>query len=224
MDSKETQEPLCPVEESQCQHIDELMELRLRTNELEGLVHTDTLTGLFNYRYFLLALEQELERTRRSGHPTSLVMLDLDHFKRVNDTWGHEVGNKVLRQTADIIGQLLRRIDFPCRYGGEEFVLILPATPLPRAITVAERLRQAIADTPVELESDTFSVNVSMGVSVYGKHSRLTSEAFIQEVDALLYQAKEGGRNRVEHAALDAVRPAGQVSKDEKSALFDEFE
>ncbi|MEJ1298538.1 MAG: GGDEF domain-containing protein [Candidatus Sedimenticola sp. (ex Thyasira tokunagai)] len=224
MDSSDEQKPQCPLDESECRHIDELMALRLRTNELEELVHTDTLTGLFNYRYFLLALEQELERTRRSGHPTSLVMLDLDHFKGVNDTWGHEVGNQVLRQTADIIGQLLRRVDLPCRYGGEEFVLILPATPLPRAITVAERLRRAIADTPIELGSERFSVTVSMGVSVYGRNSKMTSDDFIQEADALLYQAKEGGRNRVEHTALDEARPAGQVSKDEKSALFDDFD
>ena len=216
----ETEKSQCPVGETQCRFIEDLQALQDRTRELEGLVYTDTLTGLFNYRYFLMSLEQEQERARRNGQPISLVMVDLDHFKRVNDTWGHEVGNRVLRQTAETIQQLLRRVDIACRYGGEEFVLILPATPLPRAITVANRLRQAIATKPIELEDGEFSVTASMGVAVYGRNSRLTAETLIKEADEQLYRAKAGGRNRVEHVDLDQTRPKGQVSKDEKDALF----
>ncbi len=128
----------------------------------------------------------------------------------------------MLRQTAETMVQLLRRVDVACRYGGEEFVLILPGTPLPRAVAVAERLRLAIADTPLELEGGKLSVTVSIGVTIFGRNSRLTAESLIKEADALLYQAKEGGRNRVEHTDMEAARPGGQVSRDEKSALFDE--
>lgn len=212
--------PVCPVGESECQYIDELMRLRARTEELSELVHTDTLTGLYNYRHFSLVLEQELERTRRTGQPTCLIMVDLDHFKAVNDTWGHEIGNKVLKQTANLMTQLLRRIDIPCRYGGEEFALILPGTPLPRAIQAAERLRMALQETAVEFDGQQLSVTASMGVSVYMKESKLSVEAFIKEADGFLYQAKEAGRNRIAHPDLETVRPKGQVSKDEKAALF----
>jgi diguanylate cyclase (GGDEF)-like protein len=220
MDNNEQKKTECPVGESECRHLDELVELRSRTEELSRLVHVDTLTGLFNYRYFVLALEQELERTRRTGQPTALVMLDLDHFKRVNDTWGHESGNKVLRQAANIITQLLRRIDVPCRYGGEEFALILPGTPLPRAVQAANRLREAMESTPVELDGEQVTVTASLGANVYQRGSDLSADLFVKQTDALLYQAKEEGRNRVAHPDLEQFKPKSHVGREEKAALF----
>ena len=212
--------PDCPVGEVTCRHIDELSTLRCRVDELSALVHTDTLAGLFNYRHFSMVLEQELERTRRSGKPTSLIMLDLDHFKQVNDRWGHESGNRVLRQTGELITQILRRLDIPCRYGGEEFALLLPATPLARAVQVAERLRQALSATPVELEETKLAVTASSGVNVYLRNSRITAEQFVKETDAYLYQAKEQGRDRVCHPEYETVSPRGWVGKSEKDELL----
>jgi len=220
MSEDNNEKPDCPVGEVECERIDELMAFRAEVAMLEKLVHTDNLTGLFNYRHFELVLAQEFERTRRSGQPTAMIMLDLDFFKKINDEWGHEGGNQVLRQIAGIMIQVLRRIDIPCRYGGEEFVMLLPGTPLPRAVQAAERLRKAIAETPVDFDGKQISVTASMGVSVYMRNSNLDPETFIKQVDKLLYQAKEEGRNCVAHEDLDLFKPKGQVGREEKEFLF----
>ncbi|OOZ36385.1 GGDEF domain-containing protein [Solemya velesiana gill symbiont] len=212
--------PECPVGEEICGHIDGLSVLRSRIDELSRLVHTDTLTGLFNFRHFSMVLEQELERTRRSGRPTSLVMMDLDHFKQVSDRWGHESGNRVLRQSGELITQVLRRVDIPCRCGGEEFALILPGTPLARAVHVAERLRISLSETPVALDGCELQVTASFGVNVYLRHSTITPAQFVEETDAFLYQAKAQGRDRVCHPDFESVKPKGQVGRSEKDALL----
>ncbi len=220
MRDKDHKKPQCPVGEPRCEHIDSLMALREEVETLADLVLTDPMTRLFNYRHFSQALEQELERTHRTGQPTALIMLDLDHFKRVNDTWGHEAGNRVLRHVGELMVTLLRKIDIPCRYGGEEFALILPGTPLPRAVNAAERLRAAIEETPVMLEEKPLLVTASMGVSVYQRSSNLSADSFVKQVDALLYVAKTQGRNRVAHPDLESMKPKGQVGADEKAALY----
>ena len=117
--------PICPVGETDCPLVAEVSELRHNLVELSNLVRTDTLTGLANYRYFVQELGQEIERTQRSMQPTSLIMLDIDFFKKVNDQWGHEVGNQALKHLAQLLRQAVRRLDTPCRYGGEEFAIIL---------------------------------------------------------------------------------------------------
>jgi diguanylate cyclase (GGDEF)-like protein len=221
MQSSDQEKPECPVGESECRLIDELVALRKSRGELEKLVHTDTLTGLFNYRHFSMVLEQELERTRRTGHPTSMILLDLDHFKRINDTWGHESGNQVLRQCAGMIRKTLRRIDIPCRYGGEEFALILPGTNLPLAVSVANRLRKRIMTSPVALGDEQVEYTASMGVDTYTMGDAVSMGNFIKQVDAQLYRAKEEGRNRVCHKPIDYLRPETEVSPDEKRALFE---
>lgn len=220
MAGKEIKKIECPVGERQCEHIDALLMLQEEHVALSELVITDPLTRLFNYRHFSQALEQELERTRRTGHPTALIMLDLDHFKRVNDQWGHEAGNQVLRQVADQMVALLRKIDVPCRYGGEEFALILPGTPLPRAINAAGRLREAIEASPVEVDGGPLFITASMGVGVYMRESHFSAEAFVKQVDDLLYEAKTAGRNRVAHPDLERFKPKGQVGAEEKAALY----
>ncbi len=197
------------------------MTLRQASSELEKLVHTDTLTGLFNYRHFALVLEQELERTRRTGHPTSMILMDLDFFKRVNDTWGHESGNLVLRQSAELIKKTLRKIDIPCRYGGEEFAVILPGTNLPLAVSVANRLRNSIMSTPVDLGDEQIEYTASMGVDSYVMGDAVNAEDFVKQVDAQLYRAKDEGRNRVCHQPFDYLKPETEVSSDEKRALLD---
>ncbi len=221
MQSINKEKPDCPVGEAECQLLDELVDLRQASCELEKLVHTDTLTGLFNYRHFTVAIEQELERTRRTGQPTTMILMDLDHFKKINDTWGHEAGNRVLCRTSELIIQSLRKIDIPCRYGGEEFAIILPSTQLPLAVSVANRLREAIMETAVETGDEKIEYTASMGVDTYIMGDAVTAEEFIKQVDSQLYRAKDEGRNRVCHRPYDQLRPDTEVSQEEKRALFE---
>ena len=141
----------CPARQQECCYLDELKTLRKQ-------VITDPLTGLFNVRYFRDSLESELERTRRTGMSTCLMIIDLDHFKRVNDTYGHENGNRVLVHCAELLQSQTRKLDICCRYGGEEFVIILPSTELMLAQQVAERCRSLLAQTPVNLEEGELNV------------------------------------------------------------------
>jgi diguanylate cyclase (GGDEF)-like protein len=193
-------------------------------NELMSLreqVITDPLTGLFNVRYFRSALDIELERTLRTAIPTSLMMVDLDHFKQVNDVWGHEVGNQVLKLTAHLIKQMTRQLDIQCRYGGEEFVVILPSTSLLMASQVAERLRQKIAESEITAGDETFKVTASIGLSVRLAHQKGTASDLIKAADDCLYQAKSAGRNQVCFAGVE--QEEAMVSGDEKEALMGMF-
>ena len=220
MPSQDKEKPDCPVGEAWCPRLGELTATLARADELSQQVHTDGLTGLFNYRHFQLMLERELERTRRTGQPLSLVMVDLDHFKRINDRWGHETGNRVLQHCAGVMAKALRKIDIACRYGGEEFALMLPGTPLPRAVNAANRLRLAIAETPLQQPEGPLFVTASMGAEVFQKGDETAPAEFVERADAQLYQAKAQGRNRVCHQPFDLSRPRGQVGRDEKEALF----
>ncbi|MFT4765036.1 MAG: two-component system cell cycle response regulator [Oleispira sp.] len=193
-------------------------------NELMSLreqVITDPLTELFNVRYFRSALDIELERTLRTAIPTSLMMVDLDHFKKVNDVWGHEVGNQVLKLTARLIKQMTRQLDIQCRYGGEEFVVILPSTSLLMASQVAERLRQKIAESEITAGDETFNVTASIGLSVRLAHQKGTASDLIKAADDCLYQAKSAGRNQVCFAGVE--QEEAMVSGDEKEALMGMF-
>ncbi len=221
MSSCDKEKPDCPVGEPECHLIDELLVQRLTSRELEQLVHTDNLTGLFNYRHFASALEQELERTRRTGQPTSMILMDLDHFKSINDTWGHEAGNLVLRKTADLIRETLRKIDIPCRYGGEEFAVILPGTHQPFAVNVANRLRKALMEEAVEVEGGVIEYTASMGVGAYVMGDGIGAEDFVKQTDEQLYRAKKEGRNRVCYRPYERIRPETEVSQEEKRALFE---
>jgi two-component system cell cycle response regulator len=194
---------------------DELLMLRAQ-------VITDPLTGLFNVRHFRAALDIELERTTRTGVPTALMMIDLDHFKHVNDQWGHEVGNQVLKTTARLIGQATRQLDIQCRYGGEEFVVILPSTSLLLASQVAERLRKLIAKTEVDAEGKVLQVTASIGLSVRLVNEQIDATHLIKKADECLYQAKSEGRNQVCFNAAEETAEV-TVSIDEKAALLGMF-
>ncbi len=206
--------PLCPVGEAQCLIIDEVASLREQ-------VVTDPLTGLYNLRYFHAALEQELERTERTRVATALMMVDLDHFKRINDNWGHETGNDVLRQTALIIRDSTRKLDVQCRYGGEEFVIILPSTERRLALMVAERLRQNIAAACYQADGQPIVVTASIGVALHSIETPCDAAGLMAAADKYLYQAKNGGRNQVCYAPLE--EEAGMVSVEEKSLLGSMF-
>ncbi|WP_338109478.1 GGDEF domain-containing protein [Pseudomaricurvus alkylphenolicus] len=216
--------PACPVGENRCQVIDEVVALRREVADLTEQVHTDTLTGLNNYRHFSKALDYEMERTQRTGQTTALIMVDLDYFKKVNDTWGHEIGNQALIQTAGLLKQAVRKLDIPCRYGGEEFVVILPSTDLLTSSQVAERLRHLIESTPLAVKEGVWiDLTASMGVDVYAATHDENQEEFIQRVDTLLYQAKNNGRNQVCTGERRDMQPTTTVSNDEKDALFGLF-
>ncbi|BCD98066.1 GGDEF domain-containing protein [Marinagarivorans cellulosilyticus] len=186
--------------------------LNARIKKLEQEVHRDELTGLHNRRHFNYAINQELERTRRSGQPTSLILLDIDHFKQVNDLYGHPVGDLAIQHVANAVIHGLRRLDIACRYGGEEYAIILPSTAVNTAIAVAGRLRQQIVDVPLILpEGRQLALSASLGVSAATEHSQeLSSRALVMLADKALYQAKNKGRN-----CVVANLPFPDVSLDE---------
>ena len=193
----------CPAGDDNCPNLVEVERLREEVKQLAALVRTDELTGLFNFRYFNQALSLEMERTRRSGQPTCLIMCDLDHFKDINDLHGHEVGNIVLSHVAGLIKKTIRRLDIPCRYGGEEFALILPDTQLQQGVRFANRLRLIIENSPVDAGDLMLGIEASFGVDVYSRGDQLTEKEFVEKVDSFLYLAKQEGRNRVCHAPFN---------------------
>ena len=209
----------CPVGESSCEWLTELRALRQQVNELSALVATDALTGLYNFRHFKTMLQNEMDRSKRSGIPTSLAMVDLDHFKRVNDTYGHEVGNQALQHLADILMSEVRTTDIVCRYGGEEFAMIFPETHLNLAVKVADRIRNEIASRPLQIEDGEVTITASMGISVYMKTSILDIDDFIESVDKYLYEAKQSGRNCICHIDYEDLRKVTEIGSVER-ALF----
>lgn len=170
-----------------------------RSNELLlELSNTDHLTGLFNRRFMMEALDKEVQRNFRKGGTLSLIMLDIDHFKQVNDDFGHLQGDVVLQKVALQVRKELRSYDCAARYGGEEFVAILPDSSLKESVFVADRIRLAIQGTKFNGALDKLSLTVSLGVASFPKEHGLTSDGFIKLADDALYRAKTNGRNRVE--------------------------
>jgi diguanylate cyclase (GGDEF)-like protein len=166
-------------------------------NELETQARTDSLTGLFNRRHFLELAEAGLARTLRYGGALSVLMLDIDHFKKINDSHGHKTGDLVLTEMAGIFAQILRETDIVGRMGGEEFAIFMPETTEEQALAVAERLRVGIANLPIKLENGTsFHFTASIGASSLAAKDH-TVDNLICVADKALYEAKNGGRNRV---------------------------
>jgi len=195
--------------------------------KLESQLLTDTLTGLSNYRHFSVALDQEIERTKRTGASTSLLMLDVDFFKKVNDTWGHEAGNVALKALAGCMRGTFRKLDVVCRYGGEEFAVILPATEQLVAVQVAERFRKKIEKMGIDIfdkhgEPNTIHLTASMGIGLYSRHSDLSAGELVKQADKYLYQAKESGRNQVCYG-IHKTEADAMVSSEEKEALNNLF-
>ena len=204
----------------QCPLLGEVELLRKRCRELEELSFVDGLTGLFNYRYMQRSLELEMERTRRTKLPTGLIMLDLDHFKDVNTVYGHEGGNAILAHLGNLLKQSLRVIDIPCRYGGEEFSIILPNASISHANGIAKRLLKLVRQSPVELDGQTVHISASFGVAVFRDTDQDTLNSFVDRVDRLLYEAKNTGRDRICAEQPLHVIVAEEVTAEEKSALF----
>lgn len=166
--------------------------------EIYRLTTIDGLTNAYNKRYFLETLERELNRAHRYRRWLSLVMLDVDHFKRVNDTYGHLAGDDILRELAKVVADNLRREDIFARYGGEEFAIILPEIDTEGAANVSEKLRELVATHRFDVGESGIQVTVSLGVmSLVPGEDLLPLDDFISRADGKLYDAKRGGRNRV---------------------------
>lgn len=165
--------------------------------EVRLLAVTDPLTRLYNRRQFFVLAQHEFQRCRRARKPISLLMSDLDHFKRVNDTWGHVAGDVVLKAVASRFRNSLRANDVIGRYGGEEFAVLLPETDVGAAAQVADSIRLVVAGAEVETESDSIPVTVSLGVAGRAGESEETLDSVLRRADQALYHAKAGGRNRV---------------------------
>ena len=174
---------------------------------LRSAAFTDGLTGLWNHTQFRKHLDAEFSRTRRYGGYLSLLMMDLDHFKAVNDTFGHEAGNRILRITARHLKNMVRDVDIVCRYGGEEFAVIMPTTNLEEAVALADRMRAAFSTDVCLAEHPQLTVTASIGV-VANTDPRVNSAVdLINLADRALYMAKHRGRNNVVSVAeLDDVR------------------
>ncbi|MCC8998209.1 MAG: diguanylate cyclase, partial [Candidatus Contendobacter sp.] len=165
--------------------------------ELRRLATTDPLTDLANRRHFLAQVELELARFKRYAKPTALLMFDLDHFKRVNDQYGHAAGDDVLRHFSAVARQMLRQVDLLGRLGGEEFAALLPGTDFEGAQQLAERLRRIVAESPVTTAGGVIKVTVSIGVTAFAPTDSV-ADAILGRADRALYRAKNQGRNRVE--------------------------
>ncbi|MDL2271775.1 GGDEF domain-containing protein [Desulfovibrio sp. OttesenSCG-928-I05] len=172
----------------------------------------DSLTGTHNRRNFEERLIDEVRRHSRYKLPLSLVMLDLDHFKKVNDTWGHIAGDRVLQSAARVIEKTIRGSDYCARYGGEEFVIILPHTDKESATLLAERLRTAMAAQQQEVGSARFSISCSLGVACLDEAGEGSPHALISDADAALYEAKAGGRNKVVCNTKGAENPMAHAA------------
>jgi len=173
------------------------MELRESVNTTLALAVTDELTGLYNRRYFDRHLNMMLGKAQEQERDMALMILDIDHFKAVNDNHGHDVGDAVLREFAARLRRNIRGVDLACRFGGEEFVVLMPDTDTAQAEAVAERVRQAIAEKSFDVGTPRpLSVTVSVGVSIRESLSD-TPEGMVKRADVALYRAKRGGRNRV---------------------------
>lgn len=170
---------------------------------VKQLAYLDGLTGIFNRRYFEIRITEEIERARRFSTDLSVIMVDVDKFKSLNDDFGHLLGDEALRQVSSLLSRQIRKIDVVCRYGGEEFVILLPQTTSQQAFHVADKLRRAVAEW--QFPGVPRALTISGGVSMFPDHGS-TRDELVQAADAALYAAKQAGRDRI--LSAETARPA----------------
>lgn len=190
---RDTREALRHSEQALQQQLAEIHVLQARLSEQ---ANRDPLTGLYNRRYLDSTLDRELARCQREGQALSLMLIDLDHFKRINDSYGHQAGDEVLRQLADMLAAQARMGDVACRYGGEEFLLLLPGMAHAAAMEKAERWRSEFSHSTMAFGEFRLQVTLSIGIATYPGDGT-TAQGLIRSADQALYLAKTGGRNRV---------------------------
>ena len=173
----------------------EIEERRKSQQKLNYLAHHDELTGVKNRRWILQELEQQMARSKTLKAPLVLLLLDIDFFKKVNDSYGHETGDQVLCGFAEVIQSHLRQNDSLGRYGGEEFLVLLPATELEKVYTIAKRLRESVAEQTFAHDDLLFKITTSIGIALYSSEDDFSPEELISRADEALYQAKASGRN-----------------------------
>lgn len=200
------------------QGVADVMTLQSVIDGLCELSSRDGLTGIPNQRHFRMVLERELDRVTRTGEPLALLLFDIDHFKQVNDRYGHPAGDTVLKAVAWLLESSVRPMDAVARYGGEEWAVVLPSSLPAHALGTAERLRREIEAMPIFLEDGTqIEVTVSCGGAVAEPWTSVSADALIAKADRALYAAKHAGRNRCSFAST----PDSTVSAEERAALFD---
>ena len=172
-------------------------EIRMVQDKMAEMATLDELTGLYNRRYFEDAFNRDFARAKRHGPELVLSMMDLDHFKEINDTYGHSAGDMVLSETGKIIRRWARQTDICCRFGGEEFAAIMPDTGSRGARIACERLRKMVGEHPFEYEASQFQVTISIGVAEYSGSKDQSPRDLVKRADEALYRAKNEGRNRV---------------------------
>lgn len=186
---KETQDQLKQLLEDKDRLIEQLEKLSLH----------DGLTDVYNRKYLEDYLEKSFEECRRYGMALSVIITDIDHFKRVNDTYGHQVGDEVLKKFVKRINDNIRKADVLARYGGEEFVIVMKNTEVEGAITLAEKLREIIQNCPFEVDGYKIELTASFGIACMNNNNYANSTQLIRDADMCLYKAKNSGRNRVEY-------------------------
>lgn len=177
--------------------------------------NNDALTNLYNKKYFVDVLPKEFSFARRTKEPLSLMMLDVDHFKKVNDTYGHLAGDLVLKTVGQLLSKHIRMENVTCRYGGEEFAVILRNCTSEIAFTIAERLRQAVEASTVQFRDQSIKVTISTGIATFKEENYATIEDLIHRADEYLYEAKRNGRNRT---ITDTNRASGTSSGGESGS------
>ncbi|WP_054695481.1 GGDEF domain-containing protein [Desulfosarcina cetonica] len=173
-------------------------EMRIAQEKLAEMSVRDELTGMFNRRYFQEALDREVFGAQRYGHGLAMCMFDLDHFKRVNDTHGHLCGDRILQEFSHLLEASIRKYDVACRYGGEEFAVILPDTSLEKAVSLCERFRERVMQHIFTYEKHSIHITTSVGVTAMSPDmTEVTNKQLVERADKALYQAKDSGRNKV---------------------------
>jgi two-component system, cell cycle response regulator len=202
--------------------LERMVDLQKENDELRSLSLVDNLTGLGNKRFFWLQLETEMARTKRTGHSCVLMMVDLDNFKSLNDNFGHLEGDSFLEEFGRIIRDNIRSTDLPCRYGGDEFALVMPTTSVPDAIKTSRRLMEKVSKT---LQKTSPPISLSIGLAEYTPFSRGNANDFVRRADTALYEAKGAGKNqvRVDREWTEVSFEEEEVNRDERDALYGNY-
>lgn len=209
---------ILPLSKNAMAALERLKDIIRENRELKELSITDNLTGLYNSRHFRERLDVELNRVRRTERPCSLIMMDLDHFKPVNDQYGHQAGDELLRVIAEILKNTIRAVDVPVRYGGDELALILPDTGTSDAYKMAERIRSQIEDDP---RTARYGVTASFGLATNRYGDMEEASGLVERADQALYQSKREGGNRIRFSETDKVKEQPtEVTVDERASLF----